>query len=266
MAHRRISSGEDAALATGVARAVGSAPYSLSYPPSCAEPPGRTSRRSWHRQDVNEPIDLARLRNEYQATGLSRADLPADPMQLWQRWLADAQDCGIAEINAMVVSTVDADGTPSSRTVLCKGADSAGFVFYSNYASRKGLALAANSRISLLFPWHQLSRQVIVSGVASPTTRVESEAYFASRPRGAQISAWASQQSAIVSDRSVLERRTAEIAAEYDGQAVPCPPHWGGYRVRPATIEFWQGRGDRLHDRLRYVAGAGGWTVDRLSP
>jgi pyridoxamine 5'-phosphate oxidase len=217
-------------------------------------------------EDVSEAIDLARLRNEYQAAGLSRNDLPEQPVELWRQWLDDAQECGIAEINAMVVSTVDPDGAPSSRTVLCKGADESGFLFFTNYLSRKGRALAGQPRVSLLFPWHQLSRQVIVDGTATPVSRAESEAYFASRPRGAQISAWASEQSAVVASRSALEQRTRELEAEYDGREVPCPAHWGGYLVRPAMIEFWQGRHDRLHDRLRYVVGDDGWTVERLCP
>ena len=215
---------------------------------------------------MTEPIDLARLRNEYQAAGLARRDLPSRPIELWRRWLGDAQDCGIAEINAMVVSTVDPDGAPSSRTVLCKGADDDGFVFFTNYLSRKGRGLTVEPRVSLLFPWHQLSRQVIVGGIAVPVSRAESEAYFATRPRGAQISAWASEQSSPVASRDALEQRVHELEAKYDGRDVPCPPFWGGYLVRPATIEFWQGRHDRLHDRLRYIAREGGWEIERLSP
>lgn len=215
---------------------------------------------------MTEPIDLARLRNEYQAAGLARRDLPSQPIELWRRWLGDAQDCGIAEINAMVVSTVDTDGAPSSRTVLCKAADDNGFVFFTNYLSRKGRALTVEPRISLLFPWHQLSRQIIVSGVAVPISRAESEAYFATRPRGAQISAWASEQSSPVASRDALEQRVHELEAKYNGRDVPCPAFWGGYLVRPATIEFWQGRHDRLHDRLRYIAREGGWEIERLSP
>jgi pyridoxamine 5'-phosphate oxidase len=215
---------------------------------------------------VADPIDLAQLRKEYETAGLSEADVPKQPIELWRRWLVDAEACGIAELNAMVVSTVDADGTPSSRTVLCKGADKNGFLFYTNYLSRKGRALARQPKISLLFPWHQLSRQVLVGGSAVPISRLESEAYFATRPRGAQISAWASEQSTVVADREVLEARSREIAESYDGRDVPCPPHWGGYLVRPSVIEFWQGRSDRLHDRLRFVANDNGWTVERLSP
>lgn len=215
---------------------------------------------------MTEPPDLARLREEYQIRGLARRDLPTEPIELWRQWLDDAQAAGLAESNAMVVSTVDPDGAPSSRTVLCKGADDEGFVFFTNFFSRKGLALSSEPRVSLLFPWHQLSRQAIVNGVAIRVSRAESEAYFATRPRGAQLSASASDQSRVVASRAALEQRVTELEAEYDGTDVPCPPHWGGYRVRPASIEFWQGRRDRLHDRLRYRVSDGGWVVERLSP
>lgn len=210
--------------------------------------------------------DLAKLREDYQDSGLSRSELPANPIELWRRWLAEAEAAGVVEINAMIVATVDPDGMPSVRTVLCKAADDRGFVFYTNYTSRKGTALAAEPRLSLLFPWHQLSRQVIVNGSSERTTRAESEEYFATRPRGAQISAWASEQSQPVADRADLERRHRDIEARYDGQAVPCPPYWGGFVVRPLTIEFWQGRNDRLHDRLRYVSTGTGWDTERLCP
>jgi pyridoxamine 5'-phosphate oxidase len=218
---------------------------------------------------VSEPgpsIDLARLRSDYQAAGLTKVDLPAEPLDLWRSWLADAQAAGLAEANAMVVSTVDPDGRPSSRTVLCKAADERGFVFFTNYTSRKGIAIAAHPSVVLLFPWHSLSRQVIVNGVAGPLPRAESEAYFATRPRGAQLSAMASAQSRVVEDRATLEARVAELAAEYEGAELPCPPGWGGFVVVPETVEFWQGRHDRLHDRLRYVAVDSGWRVERLSP
>jgi pyridoxamine 5'-phosphate oxidase len=215
---------------------------------------------------VATPIDLAALRRDYESDGIDLTDLPAEPLPLWESWLGDAQAANVAEINAMIVSTVDADGTPSSRTVLCKGADADGFVFFTNYTSRKGRAIAAHAQVSLLFPWHPLSRQVIVGGSAEPVARAESEEYFASRPRGAQISACASAQSAVVANRAALERAVADLEREYDGREVPCPPHWGGYRVRPVTVEFWQGRHDRLHDRIRYRADDSGWQVERLSP
>jgi pyridoxamine 5'-phosphate oxidase len=214
----------------------------------------------------DEPIDLARLRSDYQAAGLDKADLPSEPLPLWRAWLADAQAASLAEANAMVVSTVDPDGRPSSRTVLCKAADDRGFVFFTNYASRKGVAIATHPAVVLLFPWHSLSRQVIVDGLAHQLPREESAAYFATRPRGAQLSATASAQSQVVEDRAALEARVAELAVRYDGAPVPCPPGWGGYLVVPETIEFWQGRHDRLHDRLRFVRAGAGWRVERLNP
>jgi pyridoxamine 5'-phosphate oxidase len=210
--------------------------------------------------------DLAALRRDYESDGIDVEKLPAEPLPLWQRWLHDAEAAQVAEINAMIVSTVDADGTPSSRTVLCKAASPDGFVFYTNYTSRKGEAIAADGRVSLLFPWHQLSRQVIVSGRAERVPRAQSAAYFASRPRGSQISAVASAQSMVIAGRELLEQRVAELEREYDGHDVPCPASWGGYLVRPQTVEFWQGRHDRLHDRIRYRARGDGWQVERLSP
>lgn len=213
-----------------------------------------------------DSADLARLRREYSAAGLDEADLPSEPMALWRRWLVDAEDAELAEVNAMVLSTVDPDGTPSGRMVLCKGADDDGFVFFTNYESRKAAALAAEPRVALLFPWHPLGRQVRVQGVASRVTREESATYFASRPRGAQLSATASAQSSVVASRAQLEQRVAELDREYAGVEVPCPPSWGGYRVRANVVEFWQGRPDRLHDRLVYTRSDTGWVVSRLAP
>ncbi|HVT19993.1 MAG TPA: pyridoxamine 5'-phosphate oxidase [Jatrophihabitantaceae bacterium] len=213
-----------------------------------------------------DPTALSRLRAGYQQAGLSRADLPAEPMVLWRQWLADAEAAGLVEANAMVVTTVEAGGEPSARTVLCKQADERGFVFFTNYDSRKGRAIATNPAVALLFPWHPLARQVIVNGRAERVSRAESEAYFATRPRGAQLSAAASEQSHPIADRAALEARVAELAATYDGRDVPCPAGWGGFVVRPETVEFWQGRADRLHDRLRYCVAASGWRVERLCP
>jgi pyridoxamine 5'-phosphate oxidase len=215
---------------------------------------------------VADPVDVSRLRAEYQQAGLSRADLPSEPMALWRAWLEDAWSAGLPEANAMVVTTIDPDGRPSVRTVLCKGSDERGFLFFTNYDSRKGRAIAAHPEVALLFPWHPLSRQVIVTGTASRVARQESEAYFATRPRGAQLSAAASEQSQPISDRAALEARVAQLGVRYAGKVVPCPPGWGGFVVRPETVEFWQGRNDRLHDRLRYTSTAAGWQVERLCP
>lgn len=211
-------------------------------------------------------LDLTRLRRDYEAAGLDEASLPAAPLTLWERWLADAAAADLAEVNAMVVSSVGADGAPSSRMVLCKGADERGFVFFTNMQSRKSREIAAEPRVALLFPWHPLGRQVRVEGVASPVERAEAEAYFASRPRGAQLSACASAQSHPVPDRPALEAEVARLEREYAGREVPCPPSWGGWRVIPQTVEFWQGRRDRLHDRLVYRRHDGGWSVERLAP
>jgi pyridoxamine 5'-phosphate oxidase len=215
-----------------------------------------------------DEVELARLRRDYEAVGLTEADVPSDPLVLFHEWLDAAAAAALAEVNAMVVATVGADGRPSSRMVLCKVADRRGFVFFTNYASRKATELAAHSDVSLLFPWHPLGRQVRVEGSAAMTDRAESEAYFATRPRGAQLSAWASPQSSVVADRAALEHRLAEVEGEYDGRDVPCPPHWGGVRVVPRMIEFWQGRRDRFHDRLVYrrTDADAPWSVVRLAP
>ena len=210
--------------------------------------------------------DLAAMRREYADAGLDEHDAPGDPVLLWQEWLECAQDAALAEVNAMVLSTVGADGMPSSRMVLCKYADQDGFVFYTNYSSRKAAEIEANPRVSLLFPWHPLGRQVRVEGVASRVDAAESASYFATRPRGAQLGAWASRQSVVIDSRAELEHEVEEIVERFGDGDVPLPPHWGGYRVRPDRIEFWQGRADRLHDRLRYVRSADGWRVERLSP
>ncbi|MEB3958943.1 pyridoxamine 5'-phosphate oxidase [Streptomyces kunmingensis] len=212
------------------------------------------------------------MREQYRTHdgGLLEADLPTHPMEQFTRWFKQAAAPGspTAEPNAMVVSTADAEGRPSSRTVLLKSYDDEGFVFYTNYGSRKALDLAANPQVALLFPWHPMSRQVLVTGTAARTSRQETAAYFHSRPHGSQLGAWASAQSSVLADRTELDASYAELAERYPpGSAVPVPPHWGGFRVTPRTVEFWQGRENRLHDRLRYVAaGDGAWRVERLSP
>ncbi|MGW5086626.1 pyridoxamine 5'-phosphate oxidase [Streptomyces coelicoflavus] len=215
------------------------------------------------------PFDLASMRKQYRAEGLSETELAATPVEQFARWFKQAAtDGGLFEPNAMMVSTADAEGRPSSRTVLLKHFDAQGFVFYTNYDSRKGRELDANPYVSLLFPWHPMARQVVVTGVARRTGRDETAAYFRTRPHGSQLGAWASVQSSVVADRRALDGAYAELAARYpEGEQVPVPPHWGGFRVVPQAVEFWQGRENRLHDRLRYVAeGGGGWRVERLSP
>lgn len=209
--------------------------------------------------------DLAGLRAEYELGGLDEAALPPDPLELFGDWFAAAREAGIGEPNAMVLATAAA-GVPSSRTVLLKGMDAEGFVFFTNHLSRKGRELEENPACSLLFGWYGLQRQVRIDGVASRTSRAETEAYFASRPRDSQLGAWASPQSAGVGSRAELDELYASTSERFAGQEIPAPPHWGGYRVSPSTIEFWQGRRGRMHDRLRYRAVPGGWQIERLAP
>ncbi|MFC6062730.1 pyridoxamine 5'-phosphate oxidase [Streptomyces ochraceiscleroticus] len=211
--------------------------------------------------------DPASMRAQYRAHGLAEEDLAGTPYEQFARWFKEAAASGIHEPNAMVVSTADEAGRPSSRTVLLKAFDDRGFVFFTNYASRKGRDLAGNPAVSLLFPWHPLARQVIVGGTAERIGRDETAAYFRTRPHGSQLGAWASEQSSVVGSREELERAYAELAARYpEGEQVPAPPHWGGYRVAAESVEFWQGRENRLHDRLRYVSTETGWAVERLAP
>jgi len=210
---------------------------------------------------------LARLRREYGETGLDETSAGEDPFALLREWLADAAAAGLHEPNAMVLSTVGLQGAPATRMVLLKVIRPDGLTFFTNYQSRKAAELAANPAAALLFPWHPLQRQVRVEGPAVRLSRAENEAYFAVRPRGAQLGAWASPQSQQVADRDDLERRYADVAARFaDTEQVPCPPYWGGYRVEPRTFEFWQGRRDRMHDRLRYVRVGRGWSRTRLAP
>ncbi|MFD9329697.1 pyridoxamine 5'-phosphate oxidase [Streptomyces sp. NPDC060065] len=212
------------------------------------------------------------MREHYRAEGLAETELAAHPMEQFARWFGQAAQAAaqgvVYEPNAMVVATADSEGRPSSRTVLLKQYDEQGFVFYTNYGSRKARDLAANPYVSLLFPWHPMARQVIVTGTARRTGRDETAAYFRTRPHGSQLGAWASAQSTVIGSRAELDASYAELSARYpEGEQVPVPPDWGGFRVAPQTVEFWQGRENRLHDRLRYVAAAdGSWTVERLSP
>lgn len=222
--------------------------------------------------------DPAALRAHYGIDGLTEDQAPATPVELFARWFTQALAAAGAgllhEPNAMVVSTADAEGRPASRTVLLKGYDERGFVFFTNYESRKARDLAVNPNVSLLFPWHPMARQVIVTGTAERVAREETVAYFRTRPHGSQLGAWASAQSSVIATREELDRAYADLEARYpEGEQVPAPPHWGGFRVVPQSVEFWQGRANRLHDRLRYARTeqgaadtASGWTVERLSP
>jgi pyridoxamine 5'-phosphate oxidase len=189
-----------------------------------------------------------------------------DPLELFREWFREAEDAGVAVPEAMTLATASAEGAPSARMVLLKGADENGFVFYSGYVSRKAGELEENPRAALVFYWRQLGRQVRVEGVVEHVTEPESAAYFATRPRGSQLAAWASHQSKPLESREALERRYAELEGKYAGREVPLPPHWGGYRLRPTAIEFWEHRENRLHDRVSYTRARENWKVERLSP
>ena len=210
-------------------------------------------------------MDLARMRHEYETRGLSEHDVASDPMEQFARWLAEAIEAQVVEPNAMVVSTVDTEGRPHSRHVLLKGVSDGGFEFYTNYTSNKGHHVEANTNVALTFGWLGLHRQVNVVGQIEQLNGEDSDAYFAVRPRQSQLGAWASDQSAELSDRAVLEVEVESFARRFPGD-VPRPPHWGGYRVRPDAIEFWQGRPSRLHDRIRYSRAQSAWTRTSLSP
>ena len=209
---------------------------------------------------------LARMRQEYGERGLRKADVVADPLEQFTRWFDEARSAPILEPNAMMLATVDAGGQPAARTVLLKAVDRRGLTFYTNLESRKARELAANPRAALLFWWPPQGRQVRFEGDIEPVDDAEADAYFATRPRGSQIGAWASAQSTVVADRAALEAAERKIAARFAGDSIPRPPFWGGYRLVPARVEFWQGRNNRLHDRLRYTRRAEGWDLERLAP
>jgi pyridoxamine 5'-phosphate oxidase len=204
---------------------------------------------------------------EYDEPGLPDGALDADPIAQFAAWLRDAEDAGLPDPNGMVVGTIEPDGRPSSRTVLLKGLNGGVFAFFTNRDSPKGEAIAHDARVSLLFPWYGLHRQVRVEGTAEFTPDQVSDAYWATRPRGSQLGAWASAQSEPIASRADLDARQADVEARFDGiETVPRPAHWGGYLVTPASIEFWQGRRSRLHDRFLYVREGDGWNITRLQP
>nr|WP_244615979.1 pyridoxamine 5'-phosphate oxidase [Stackebrandtia albiflava] len=210
--------------------------------------------------------DPAAMRRDYTGRTLLESHAPREPFTLFTRWFDDAVRDGGLEPNAMVLATTGPDGAPRQRTVLLKAFSTDGFVFYTNYESDKARQIDARPGVGLLFGWYRQHRQVIVSGTASRVPRPQTEAYFATRPHGSQLAAWASRQSRPLPDRDSLDAEYRRAAARFPGD-VPAPPHWGGYRVVPHEIEFWQGRADRLHDRLRYRrAESGGWVVARLAP
>ena len=222
---------------------------------------------------ATEPFDPAAMRVSYAEGVLDVTDLAPTPLEQFQDWFVTAtQDERIIEANAMVLATADASGLPSTRTVLLKGADERGFIFYTNLGSRKSTELRSNPNASVTFPWYALHRQVVVCGVAEEVDRAESLEYFRSRPHESQLGAWASAQSSRIESRDVLDDRWVELHEQHPpGTEVPLPDMWGGWLIRPTTVEFWQGRPSRLHDRLRYrgsgsLIDAGGWTIERLSP
>ncbi|MFE8070962.1 pyridoxamine 5'-phosphate oxidase [Marinobacteraceae bacterium S3BR75-40.1] len=206
------------------------------------------------------------MRREYESEGLERKHLLDDPVKQFEKWFNEAREAGMVDITAMSLATANGQGLPGIRTVLLKYFDGNGFVFYTNYQSRKARDLAENPNVALLFPWIALNRQVIIEGHVETVSKTESLRYFMSRPRGSQLGAWVSEQSSVISSRSLMEQKLAEIKRKFGDGEIPLPSFWGGYRVVPRRFEFWQGRPSRLHDRFEYQRDNDAWTIHRLQP
>lgn len=212
--------------------------------------------------------DLGNYRKSYEKSELLESTIPEDPMNLFQKWFFETKEQGgIEEVNAMTVATIGLDGFPKSRVVLLKQYTEEGFIFYTNYNSEKGKAIIENPHVCLSFFWHSMERQVIIKGIAEKTQENISDNYFASRPEGSQLGAVVSNQSEVIASRSILEEKLKQLESKYEGKEIPRPDYWGGFLVRPVSVEFWQGRPNRLHDRIRYkIKDDFSWTIDRLAP
>jgi pyridoxamine 5'-phosphate oxidase len=215
---------------------------------------------------MTPPRSLADIRREYALARLDETDVSPDPVAQFAGWFGEARAAAMFEVNAMVLATATRDGRPSARMVLLRGFDQRGFVFFTDYRSRKGEELDANPRAALTFYWGELERQVRIEGTVTRTSAAESEEYYRTRPVGSRLGAWVSHQSRPIASREVLETGFSEVERRFSGAEVPLPPYWGGYRVRPESFEFWQGRESRLHDRIRYRWEGERWVIERLSP